>query len=492
MTIAKDSKKEYLEELLNLTIANESIGNADVLPSQSGLTNAYDKLLESIPAHGLGLDKTFRHLVDDIVPGLSNQAQKHYYGFVTGGTTPAAHLADNIVTLMDQNLGAHLPNDSVASTIEAKALKMILELLKLDPQQFPGRTFTTGATASNILALECAREWIIDQKLKKLNQDSRANSVSQIGLFEAMRLGQVDKIQILSCMSHSSLGKAAAIVGLGRDAIVEVRGAAPWDFDLEKLEQRLRLTRTVNIVAVNFGEVNTGQFTTRVSQIKKLCTKYGAWLHIDGAFGMYARLLLDYKSNLSVDAKRWVDGLELADSITGDAHKTLNVPYDCGFYFTKDLSLMAQIFHNPGAPYLKTNNTTSSIVSPFQIGLENSRRFRALPVYATLVAYGTEGYRAMFENLVQHARRIATWIKCSEKYDLLPEHIAHAEVCTIVLFRARNDELNNHLHSKINATKKLYVSPTQWDGQPAVRLAVCNWAIAEGDEKMVIEVLDSL
>ncbi|KAK5131383.1 hypothetical protein LTR08_000986 [Meristemomyces frigidus] len=239
--------------------------------------------------------------------------------------------------------------------------------------------------------------------------------------------------------------------------------------------------------------------------IRRLCNRYGAWLHVDAAFGLLARVLPKTKEYHNVH--EGVGGLELADSIAGDAHKLLNVPYDCGIFLSRHLQLGTEVFQNSNAAYLNTASTETPestdriIPSPLHIGIENSRRFRALPVYATLAAYGRDGYRDMLERQIHLARGIAKLILDNGEFELLPTPAGSdtspdaqlSQIYIIVLFRAKDGALNNELVRRINATRKLYVSGTQWDGKPAARFAVANWQVdVERDLRIVEEVLLAL
>ena len=203
----------------------------------------------------------------------------------------------------------------------------------------------------------------------------------------------------------------------------------------------------------------------------------------DIAFGLFARVLdgVPGYERVSMGGA----GVELADSIGGDAHKLLNVPYDCGFFFSRSgTGLPEQVFQNAKAPYLKTNGGgRDSIQSPLNVGLENSRRFRALPVYATLMAYGREGHKSMLIRQIELARAVASFISNHQAFELLPSSIGKHEdsisqdIFMIVLFRAKNDRLNETLVKRINDTSSVYCSQTSWEGQPATRMAVSNWQV---------------
>ena len=200
--------------------------------------------------------------------------------------------------------------------------------------------------------------------------------------------------------------------------------------------------------------------------------------------------------------KKGTEGLELADSITGDGHKLLNVPYDCGFFFCRHEGALSQVFQNPNAAYLSSGSSgPNPIASPLNIGIENSRRFRALPVYASLMAYGCEGYRGMLQRQIRFARAVALHVIDHPDLELLvegrnrTEKIANANrsIFIIVLFRAKDKDgatsLNNKLVKMINESSRVYVSGTTWQGYPACRIAVSNWQV---DPKRDLNVVRSV
>ncbi len=468
----------------------------EVLPSPQDLAHARSQLISTLPGPGNGLERVREHIQTDLVPAFDRHNKvANYYGFVTGGTTPASLMADHIAVDHDQSTMVHLPKDSIAVEVEDCALQMLCQLVDLEPEQWPHRIFTTGATASNILGLACGREYV-------LKRAAAANgygdvSVADDGLPEAMRKAGINKIQVLTEMPHSSLRKAASVVGLGRSCVLDVGLTdAAHRFDFEALEAALSEPGTASIVSISCAEINTGFFATSgddMQRIRQLCDQYGAWMHVDAAFGLMARVLpqCDAYSILN----EGVRGMELADSITGDAHKLLNVPYDCGFFFSKHLALATEVFQNNNAAYLSvaTGSETRAIPSPLNIGIENSRRFRALPVYATLTAYGRDGYRDMMDRQVKLARAIASYIESSPDYELLPKDNPIENVYIIALFRATDPKLNEDLVQRINATRTTYVSGTQWDGRPAARFAVASWQVqVERELATVKEVLESV
>ena len=270
------SKMSLQKRLLDVT--------QEPLPQDAAISKAATTLHNILPAKGIGEQSLSEHLQDEVAPGLNGSSlSPRYYGFVTGGVTPAAHVAERLVMLFDQNVAVHLPNETIATVVEDRALTMLLQLFDLDPQQWSARSFTTGATASNVQGLACGREFIVTEKLARMSLERREGE----GVLEACRRADIDKFQILTTMPHSSLGKAANIVGVGSASMKDVSKEGHFlTFDVEKLESYLANPRTASIVVISCGEVNTGAFATsskeEVKVIRGLCDNYGAWLHVDG------------------------------------------------------------------------------------------------------------------------------------------------------------------------------------------------------------------
>lgn len=249
------------------------------------------------------------HIIDTVVPALNGQnLSGRYYGFVTGSVLPVAEAADNIVTALDQNLHAHLPAQTVSTAVEATALQMLADVFGLGNSDWTGRIFTTGATASNVLGLAMGREAVINARLqlrrglpgKAVDSAVTApNAVAELGLLRACREAGVSDIRIITSMGHSSLYKAASIVGLGRAALVDLpySDAEPWRLDISAVEQTLADashsagsegnigSSVAHIISISAGEINTGRFATNgledMQRLRALADKYGAWIHVD-------------------------------------------------------------------------------------------------------------------------------------------------------------------------------------------------------------------
>ncbi|KAF9284481.1 Protein phosphatase PP2A regulatory subunit B, partial [Mortierella alpina] len=458
--------------------------------------------LQQLSSDGSGLELTVQELVSRIGPSLANSAGPRYFGLVTGGVTPAAFLADWIVTMYDQNtILDSVEHMSGYSVITDQAMKMVLDLFSLPREVLRTRVSannnnddesggddgreavvagepylgetegiframtTTGSTASNIVGMAVGRQW--------LGKYVRGVDYTQDGYD-----GQV---VVLTNMAHATVWKAASILGIGRRQVMEVPSMGgkedPQETVLEQEVLRWKNSGKAVMVFLSFGEVNTGIFPRNTRRIAEICRKNQVYFHIDGAFGIYARCSPKYA--------HLADGLELADSITACGHKWLNVPYDCGLFLYRrslEKTIMEPLFSSSAA-YLRPSDSPFS--HPMNISIENSQRFRALPVWATLKAYGREGYRRIVEENCRFAKTMYSWMKETrpDLYTVLTEECP----LNIVVFsqtppqsekEASSEVLekrNVALLNRINHTGVAYFSPTVWNGLPAIRAAISNW-----------------
>jgi glutamate/tyrosine decarboxylase-like PLP-dependent enzyme len=282
---------------------------------------------------------------------------------------------------------------------------------------------------------------------------------------------------------HPSAVQAVGMLGLGRANIRRLAKDDVRRLDLAALEHELSSCSGTAIVIANAGEVNAGDFDP-ISEVAELCEQHDAWLHVDGAFGLFARL--------APSTRALTEGVERADSVICDCHKWLNVPYDCGVAFVRELERVPRAL-NVGAPYLpaaEDPHPNFGFLSP-----ENSRRARALTVWATLRAYGRAGYRQMVERHLALAQQLAT------RVDNAPELERLADVpLNIVCFRARPRGLsepdlntfNDRLGGAIRADGRVFVGTTTYAGKTALRPAIVNWQTQEADVDLLIAVTREL
>ena len=421
-----------------------------------------DELIEAfkgqqLSAEGYGMEQMHERLKAEVMPGLSNTAGPRAFPWLVGGVTPAAFIGALYQLMFDQiNM---VRGASIGPDLEAESINMLLELFDLPVDEFTG-VFTTGATASNLSGLASARQWCGHNCGVDVANDGLSGS---------------KPIKVFAGSIHSSITKAQSVLGFGRNALKLVGTMKDREaIDLVALEKALSAAGdgVEKIVVASAGTVNSADFDNIVA-VAALCETYKAWLHVDAAFGLFARCSPEYAHQAR--------GIELADSVTCDGHKWLNVPYDCGFFFIrkKNERCLTETF-NASAAYL-----SGSAAEPMNRGVENSRALR-LPVWATLTAYGREGYRELVERNCAFAKKVAEFVEKDEELELLtPTKL------NVVLFRSKSitDTSDNaKLVAAINGTGKLFLTPTVYKGEPALRVAVCNWQTTE-DEDLALTIV---
>ena len=338
----------------------------------------------SLPEQGMGALQTLDFFEKHYAHQLNNSTGPRYFGFVTGGSTPAAVAADWLVSVYDQN--ACGSNDSIAPQIEHETLHFFKELFGLDAVYYGA--FVTGATMANFTGLALARQWVGEQHGVDPSQDG-------LGSFP---------LTVVSATPHSSILKSLSMLGIGRSALIKTKTLTDREcVDIAALEDVLREQPGPVIVVANAGTVNTGDFDD-IRAIGNLKKKYDLWLHVDAAFGGFAAC--------SDKSRHLMAGINHADSITIDAHKWLNVPYDAAMQFTRHRSLQLKVFQNSAA-YLGDPENSPDF---FHYTPENSRRWRALPSWFTLMAYGKEGHREIVERNCAFAAELGRLIDENEDF----------------------------------------------------------------------------
>jgi len=275
--------------------------------------------------------------------------------------------------------------------------------------------------------------------------------------------------------------KALQILGHGRDTVRVFARDDAGRVDLAALEREI--TGPAVIVACA-GEVNAGDFDP-IDAMADLAERHGCWLHVDGAFGLFAAL-----SPRTADLVR---GVTRADSVAADAHKWLNVPFDSGFAFVRDPKALADTFGSWGVPYLDSIDDRE--VDYNQLGPESSRRARALPMWATLRAYGRAGHRAMVERHLDLAAHLGELVEEAPDLELL----APVRLC-VACFRYRPpdvpeerlDELNAALGRALLADGRVYAGTTIYKGHTALRPAIVNWRTTRADIQLLVDVVREL
>lgn len=437
-----------IDQLLAQTLDGASLllKSMDTRPAGVSISEKWKAThpMMSLPKVGNGASSMLSQLMERYADGFSASAGPRYWAFVTGGSTPAALMGDWIASTVDQN--AADPGSSAAH-VELEALSMLRQLFGLSDNH--EGSFVTGATMSNFVGLAIGRQWA--------GRQHNVN-IAQEGLVAVPA-----PIKVLSAVPHSSIYKALSMLGLGRNAVQKIQTLPDREsMDLAALEEALIEIGPGQpcIVCANAGTVNSADFDD-IRGIVQLRDKYPFfWLHVDGAFGGFAACSPKY-SHL-------VDGWDDADSICIDAHKWLNVPYDSAIQLARHTDLQIETFCNAAAPYLAGNDTGFIHRTP-----ENSRRFRALPAWCTLMAYGRDGYRNIVERNCHVAKQIGDWIDRQEAFDLLGSVRLNGVVFTL-RGRPRMDLVRGYL-DRLRDGGQLYLTPTIHLDVAAMRISVVNW-----------------
>lgn len=442
--------QEYLSQFNHL--ASQFLAQLDKMPSAKLNSQIKHKSLSEVPN---GATSALLTLQKEIIPQLSGSAGPRYWGFVTGGANPAALFADWLVSTFDQNVSKG--GDSIASEVEHQTLSWLRELFYL-PDTFDG-LITTGATSSNILAAITARQFAGNKQNVHVAKDGMNNL----------------SVEIFASCPHASMVKALGLAGFGQNNITFIEKVENTEsINIELLEQALLESRAVSkIVLASAATVTTTSFDN-LESIAKLCQKYNAWLHVDAAFGIFERCLNGPDS--------LTKGLEFADSITVDFHKWLNVPYDAGGFFTRHLNLVAQSCEVV-APYLINNSDKKDFLA---IGIENSRRFRALPIWYTIHTYGREGINQWISQNIECTKLLANWVAKHPKLTLAFE--PNLNVCGFYL--SEQPQKTNLLLDEINQLGDVFLSPGEWQGKFIIRAALSNWQTKESDIDIAITSIE--
>ncbi|GAB2842524.1 pyridoxal-dependent decarboxylase [Actinocorallia aurea] len=444
----------------------------DVLADRAVHDAAADGLLADLegplPERGEGAPASIGRLLDVGTRAATHSSGPRFFHLVVGGSTPAAMAADWTASLLDQVAGLWV-SSPLASRMETTVLRWLKDLFGL-PAPFGG-VLTPSATLAHVTGLACARTWWAERH----GVDVAAHGLAGLPPMPVFSSGLV----------HPSTRKALQILGHGRDTLRAFSRDATGALDLAALEAALAdLDGAPAILVGNVGEVHSGD-SDPIAALADLRDRYGCWLHVDGAFGLFAAL--------SPRTAHMTDGVARADSVTADGHKWLNVPYESGFSFVRDGACLSRAFGGWGVPYLP--EASDGQVDYNRLGPESSRRARALPIWATLRAYGREGHRLMVERHLDVAAHLGRRVEEAPDLELLaPVRLS------IVCFRYRPpgvpedrlDELNGLLGEALLADGRVYAGTSTYLGHKVFRPAIVNWRTTTGDVDLLVDVLHEL
>jgi glutamate/tyrosine decarboxylase-like PLP-dependent enzyme len=447
--------------------AREALFYLEGLGERPAGASPSERLGGPLPEEGAGALAALRELVEQAAESATGSAGPRFFHFVTGGVTPAALGADWLASALDQNAFSWV-SSPLAARLEETAIDWLKDLFGL-PAEWGG-VLTSGATMANFVGLGAARRWWAERHGVDVDEEGFAG-LPPVPVFSS---GYV----------HASALKALAMLGVGRAGVQTFSRDAAGRLDDAGLREALAsLGGAPAILVGNAGEVNAGDFDP-LDLLADLADEYDAWLHVDGAFGLFARV--------SPRAAPLANGVERAHSVIADGHKWLNVPYDCGFAFFRDPAAVGRTFAFSAAylPPPDDPHPNFGFLAP-----EGSRRARSLTVWATLRAYGRVGYEQLVERHLDLAQRLARAV------DAAPDLERLAEVpLNIVCFRYRPrdvsedelDGLNTRLGEDVLADGRVSVGTTRYEGRVAFRPAIVNWRTEEEDVDLLVRVVQEL
>jgi glutamate/tyrosine decarboxylase-like PLP-dependent enzyme len=386
-------------------------------------------------------------------PGLMAMPSGRFFGWVIGGTLPAALGADVLVSSWDQNAAMRYASPAT-SAIEEVAGEWLLELLGLPAGSDVG--FTTGATMANWTGLAAARAHVLDQVGWDLSSKGLQGAPLVTVLAGAER--------------HASVDLALRYLGLGLPTIVA--SDSEGRIRVDALRTTLDTVTGPVILCLQAGNLHSGA-SDPMREAIALAHEHGAWVHVDGAFGLWAAASPSLRDQL--------DGIETADSWATDAHKTLNVPYDCGVAIVSRAGV-ARAALGAQTSYLIRDGEASD---PYDLVPEMSRRARGVPVWAALRQLGRSGVISLIDGLVANARALASGLAA------LPEvTVLNDVVFTQVSLYFGSDERTRAVTAALIADGAVWMSGSKWQGKDILRISVSNWSTDARDVAVAIEAVE--
>jgi glutamate/tyrosine decarboxylase-like PLP-dependent enzyme len=385
-------------------------------------------------------------------PGLMAMPSGRFFGWVIGGTLPAALGADVLVSSWDQNAAMRYASPATAA-IEEVAGEWLLDLLGLPEGSDVG--FTTGATMGNWTGLAAARAFVLDRVGWDVNTKGLQGAPHVTVLAGAER--------------HASIDLALRYLGFGLPTVVAADSEGRIRVD--SLRTTLDTVDGPVILCLQAGNLHSGSFDPMREAIA-LAHEHGAWVHVDGAFGLWAAV--------SPSLREQLDGIETADSWATDAHKTLNVPYDCGVAIISRAGV-ARAALGAQTSYLIKDGEASD---PYDLAPEMSRRARGVPVWAALRQLGRSGVVSLVDGLVANARALAAGISALPDVTVLND-----VVFTQVSLSFGSDERTRAVTAALIAAGAVWMSGSNWQGHDILRISVSNWSTDADDVAFSIEAV---
>lgn len=423
----------------------DGIDSRPVFPSPAAIAALQD-FEQPLPEQGLSDQEVLRQLDEIGSPATVASNGPRYFGFVIGATLPAAAAAERMVLAWDQ-CASSFDNAPVADVLERTAGRWVLEALDLPRSSAVG--FGTSATACTLASLSAARRALLARKGWDFDGD---------GL-----IGAPEVRVVVSATCHITVKKALRILGFGMNRLI----VAPTDAQGRIDPEQLPALDDLSILCLQAGEVNTGEFDPFAELIPR-AKAAGAWVHVDGAFGLWAR---------ASSSAQLAAGVELADSWTCDGHKWLNTPYDGAMAICRDADALATAM-NSDAAYASASKDAQK-----NLTLEFSRRARGVAIWAALASLGRDGLRALIDRHIRQAGQLAEYLR-DAGYPVL-----NRVVLNQVLVRGDSDAQTVAIREAAQASGEVWFGPTIWQGRPAFRLSVSSWRTTDADIELLADLL---
>ncbi|WP_312169379.1 aminotransferase class V-fold PLP-dependent enzyme [Microbacterium sp.] len=426
--------------------ALEFLGSLDDRPvwPRATLAEMLDAFGGPLPSEGMGAEDVIDQIVSRSDPGLVAIPGGRFFGFVIGGTHPAALAADWLVSAWDQNSGSALLTPTTVA-LERVAGRWMLDILGLPGSASVG--FVTGGQMANFTCLATARNAVL----------ARAGwDLSEQGLRQSPPIRF-----IVGADRHGSIDRAARFLGIGRREITVVDSDDEGRMRPDALGRVLASGSGPTIVCLQAGEVHTGAFDDFTSLIP-VAHEHGAWVHVDGAFGLWAAA--------SEALRPLTTGMSDADSWATDAHKTLNVPYDCGMAIVRDPADSIATFRTGGDYLVYTS------LDPWDVTPELSRRARGVPAWAAMRSLGRDGIADLIDGLHENAVAMAAGLATIDGIRIL-----NAVDYTQVMFRLDDDDATRALGEAVLIEGTAALTGAEWRGRAALRCSMSSWATTRDD-----------
>jgi len=411
-------------------------------------------LVRPLSEDGEDGERVIDELANAGLQGTTTSQGPRYFGFVTGGSLPVATAADWLVSAWDQNAQVFVMSP-IASVVEDIAAQWLKDVLHLPAAWSVG--FVTGAQMATFTSLLAARHHVLRDVGWNVERD---------GLFSAPAVDVV-----VGKEAHRTISTALRMLGLGDERLRRIETDGQGRMRPDRLARALEEGRGPCIVCAQIGNVNTGAADS-LMDIAPIVRRRGGWLHVDGAFGLWAAA--------SPSLRHLVAGIELADSIATDAHKWLNVPYDSGIVFTAHPESHQRALLVP-AHYI---HTTAGERDPRAFTPDESRRARGVAVYAVLRTLGRKGVRELVERFCSHARQLAEALQRHPQVRILNEVVLNQVLVKFVPLKgdARDEAaFTEQVVAGVDAEGTCWVGSTKWHDQRAARVSICNWSTTAHD-----------